>query len=50
MFLVGTLLFFVSDVILILNTFGGNPQFRNRVINLTLYYAGQVLIALSLAL
>ncbi|MBQ6395621.1 MAG: lysoplasmalogenase [Atopobiaceae bacterium] len=49
-FLAGSLLFFVSDIILILNTFGGDPQFRNRVINLTLYYAGQVLIALSVAL
>lgn len=48
-FLAGTLLFMVSDIILILNTFGGDPQFKRRVVNLTLYYVGQVLIALSIA-
>lgn len=49
-FLAGTLLFLVSDIILILNTFGGNPQFKRRVLNLVLYYLGQILIALSLQL
>ena len=49
-FLAGTLLFLVSDIVLILNTFGGNPQFRRRIVNLTLYYIGQILIALSLQL
>lgn len=49
-FLAGTLLFLVSDVILILNTFGGDPQFKRRIVNLTLYYLGQILIALSLQL
>ena len=47
-FLAGTLLFLVSDVILILNTFGGNPRFSLRACNLTLYYVGQILIASSL--
>lgn len=47
-FLAGTLLFLVSDVILILNTFGGNPRFAMRVCNLSLYYVGQLLIATSI--
>lgn len=50
MFLVGTLIFLVSDIILILNTFGGNPQFKRRILNLSLYYLAQILIALSLQL
>lgn len=50
MFLGGTLLFLVSDIILIVNTFGENPQFKRRALNLTLYYIGQILIALSLQL
>ena len=47
-FLAGTFLFLVSDVILILNTFGGNPRFAMRVCNLSLYYVGQLLIATSI--
>ena len=50
MLLASTLLFLASDIIHILNTFGGNPQFKRRVLNLTLYYFGQILIALSLQL
>lgn len=50
MLLAGTLLFLVSDIIHILNTFGGNPQFQRRVFNLALYYFAQILIALSLQL
>lgn len=50
MFFGGTLLFLVSDVVLILNTFGSNPTFTMRVINLALYYVGQLMIALSLQL
>jgi uncharacterized membrane protein YhhN len=50
MFFGGTLLFLVSDVVLILNTFGSNPTFAMRVINLALYYVGQLMIALSLQL
>lgn len=49
-FLLGTALFLLSDIILILNTFGGNPQFKRRMLNLTLYYIGQILIAQSLFL
>ena len=49
-FLAGALLFLASDVILILNTFGGDFQFRRRALNLSLYYVGQILIALSLGL
>ena len=47
-FFAGTLLFFVSDVVLILNTFGQESRFSLRVTNLSLYYVGQLLIALSL--
>lgn len=49
-FALGGLLFLVSDVVLILNTFGGKPKFELRVTNLSLYYIGQILIALSLQL
>ena len=49
-FLLGTAFFLVSDIVLILNTFGGNPQFKRRMLNLTLYYIGQILIAQSLFL
>ena len=47
-FFAGALLFFVSDVVLILNTFGRESRFSLRVTNLGLYYVGQLLIALSL--
>lgn len=47
-FLVGALLFLLSDIILILNTFGRESRFTWRVANLMLYYVGQLLIALSL--
>lgn len=49
-FFAGTLLFLVSDVILILNTFGPKASFVMRVSNLMLYYVGQLLIALCLQL
>ena len=49
-FLTGTLLFLVSDVILIINNFGPKASFTLRVSNLMLYYVGQLLIALSLQL
>ena len=48
-FLAGAISFFVSDVVLILNTFGSETKFKLRITNLTLYYIGQLLIALSLA-
>ncbi len=50
MFVAGALLFLVSDIILILNTFGPTDRFTWRVSNLMLYYVGQLLIALSLQL
>ena len=49
-FAVGALLFLVSDIVLILNTFGGESRQSLRVTNVGLYYAGQLLIALSLGL
>lgn len=46
---IGAVLFTASDIILIFNTFGGkDPKFSMRIGNLSLYYAGQLLIALSL--
>lgn len=47
-FTAGAVLFLVSDIILILNTFGPENRFSRRVLNLVLYYAGQLLIASSL--
>lgn len=49
-FAAGAVLFLVSDVVLILNTFGGESRFSLRITNLSLYYVGQLLIALSLQL
>lgn len=48
LFVIGAILFLVSDILLTLNTFGPNPTFRRRVANLMLYYMGQLLIALSI--
>ena len=45
---VGAVLFTVSDIVLIFNTFGSTSRFSMRIANLSLYYAGQMLIALSL--
>ena len=50
MFFAGTLLFLVSDIILILNNFGPKQRFWMRISNLMLYYVGQLLIALCLQL
>lgn len=49
-FLFGAISFLFSDIVLILNTFGKESKFSLRVINLTLYYVGQLLIAYSLSL
>lgn len=49
-FVGGAILFLLSDILLILNTFGGEPKFSRRVANLMLYYVAQLLIALSLQL
>ena len=48
-FAAGAILFLVSDIVLILNTFGKDTKQSLRVTNISLYYAGQILIALSLA-
>ena len=47
-FAAGALLFLISDIVLILNTFGSKSRFSLRVTNIGLYYLGQILIALSL--
>lgn len=48
LFAIGAVCFLVSDIVLILNTFGSKTRFSLRVTNLTLYYIGQLLIAFSL--
>lgn len=47
-FAVGAVLFLVSDILLILNTFGGKFRQGLRNANIGLYYAGQHLIATSI--
>lgn len=49
-FLIGAILFLISDIVLILNTFGSETKFSLRITNLSLYYLGQILIALTLQL
>ena len=49
-FAAGATLFLVSDIVLILNTFGGEFRQSLRNTNISLYYAGQILIAFSLLL
>ena len=48
LFAVGSVSFLVSDIVLILNTFGPETKFSLRITNLGFYYLGQLLIALSL--
>ncbi len=48
LFAAGALFFLVSDIVLILNTFGEETRQSLRVTNVMLYYVGQLLIALSL--
>ena len=43
----GAVLFLASDIILILNTFGKKPQMFWSAVCLSLYYPGQILIALA---
>lgn len=45
---VGAVLFTLSDIVLIFNTFGAEQKFSMRITNLSLYYMGQLLIASSL--
>lgn len=49
-FAAGAVLFLISDIVLILNTFGDSFRQSLRNTNISLYYAGQILIALSLSL
>lgn len=49
-FTIGALSFLISDIVLILNTFGKTSKFSLRITNLSLYYIGQLLIAYSLLL
>lgn len=49
-FAIGAVLFLVSDIVLILNTFGSEFRQSLRNTNISLYYAGQLLIAYSLLL
>ena len=48
LFAAGGVFFLVSDIVLILNTFGAETKQSLRVTNIALYYIGQLLIALSL--
>lgn len=47
-FVIGAISFLISDIVLILNTFGKTTKFSLRVTNLSLYYIGQILIAVSM--
>lgn len=47
---IGALFFTVSDIVLIFNTFSGKTRFSMRITNLSLYYIGQMMIALCLFL
>ena len=49
-FAIGAVLFLVSDIVLILNTFGSEFRQTLRNTNISLYYAGQLMIAFSLML
>ncbi|MBP1556057.1 MAG: Ig-like domain-containing protein, partial [Oscillospiraceae bacterium] len=49
-FAAGAVLFLISDIVLILNTFGKEFRQSLRYTNIGLYYAGQLLIAFSLLL
>lgn len=44
----GAVLFTLSDIVLIFNTFGKEQKFSMRITNLLLYYLGQLMIAASL--
>lgn len=50
LFAAGGLLFAASDVLLVLNQFGKRPYPSFRALNLSLYYLGQICIALTIAL
>ncbi|MBP1761525.1 MAG: YhhN family protein [Firmicutes bacterium] len=48
LYVIGAVFLTASDVIMIFNTFGGTQKFSMRAANLSLYYLGQLLIAISL--
>ncbi len=48
LFACGAVLFLLSDLVLIMNTFGPENRFSLRILNLSLYYVGQLMIAASL--
>lgn len=50
LFTIGAALFALSDVILVIHLFGRKKHKSFRALNLTSYYLGQILIALSLLL
>lgn len=50
MFAIGAVLFTISDVVLIFNTFGDKTTFSRRIVNLSCYYVAQLLIACSVFL
>ena len=47
-FAAGAAFFLVSDIVLILNTFGQQTKQSLRITNISLYYIGQLFIACSL--
>lgn len=47
---IGAVLFMLSDIVLIFNTFSGKTRFSMRITNLSLYYIGQMMIAFCLFL
>ena len=48
LYAIGAISFTVSDIVLIFNTFTGSSTYGMRIANLSFYYVGQLLIALSL--
>lgn len=48
MFASGAFLYLISDIMLIINTFGTRKSFLRRCVYLYLYYSGQLLIAFSM--
>lgn len=48
LYALGAVLFTISDIVLIFNTFGKETRYSMRIMNLSYYYIGQLLIALSL--
>ena len=47
-FALGAVLFLISDIVLIINTFGKKFRESFRILNIVLYYAGQILIGVSM--